>query len=68
MSEAISFRTCVLGNHPFVSTLPKRRVRLDGEEGWACMKCYREAQIASQLITEGPPTDMEGMEWPIIEA
>jgi hypothetical protein len=32
------------------------------------MKCYREAQIASQLITEGPPTDMEGMEWPIIEA
>lgn len=74
MSEeaVIKFLTCVLGNHPFVSTLSKRKVILDGEEGWACLKCYREARIASQLITEGPLAgsttgDWSSNEWLIIE-
>jgi len=63
----IKFYTCMLGKHPFVSTSAKHRVIVDGDAGWACQKCFREAKVASQLITEGPPTDTEGMEWPIIE-
>ena len=66
-NEVINFYTCMLGKHPFVPTSAKHRVIVDGDAGWACQKCFREVQIASQLITEGPPTDMEGMEWPIIE-
>lgn len=66
------YRYCDLGDHYVANGARGRSVPLkeggsDVRVGWACYVCIERLRIQAQTITEGPPLDAEGMEYPIID-